>query len=259
MATTRSRQRNRTLHPDHYFVRSQQPLQALFFLLPLIGVYEIGAAMFAHDPVTGERLNIRAWSYLRNFLENFGAVGDYLPGLAVILVLLASHIARKDRWRVAPSLYTAMLAESIALALPLLLFSLMIGRAARSGAFAAGPELSSLPWQTGMVLSIGAGLYEELVFRLAAIAILHMIFVDLIGTANQAGGLLAIVISSILFAVYHFESAGQITAGPFVFFLCGGLYFAVIYVLRGFGIVVATHAIYDIVTVAILKGFWPVR
>jgi hypothetical protein len=32
----------------------------------------------------------------------------------------------------------------------------------------------------------------------------------------------------------------------------GGAYFAIIFVLRGFGIVVASHALYDVIALAIL-------
>ena len=44
-----------------------------------------------------------------------------------------------------------------------------------------------------------------------------------------------------------------------LFFAVAGLYFSIIYVFRGFGIVVATHALYDILVTAIQYESLPVR
>lgn len=244
------------MSPDHYFLRSQEPLQSLIFMAPLIVLYEVGAVLYTTDPHTGHRVSNLARSFMKDFLELFGAVGDYLPGLAVVLVLLAWHVARRDRLRFDPRLYFAMAIESLALAIPLLMFGLLIGPRQAAGYTAAAPDLSTMTWQAGVVFSIGAGVYEELVFRLAAIAILHMVFVDMLAVPEKRGAILAVVCSAILFAAYHFSAGDQFTWPKFVFYFAAGIYFAVLYVMRGFGIVVATHAFYDVLVIAISKGLW---
>ena len=245
------------LSPEHYFLRSQQPLQALIFLLPLIVLYELGALFYA-TPVTGRRLSAR--SYMQDFLELFGAVGDYLPGLAVVVVLLAWHVAQRDRWRFQPWLYPGMLLESAALAVPLLVFGVLTGPQRAAAVLAAPPplagsvDLGSMPWQAALVFSIGAGIYEELVFRLAAIALVHLLLVDVLEIPERRGAVLAVLASALLFAGYHFTEDNPFTWPRFVFYFAAGLYFAVIYVLRGFGIVAAAHAFYDIMIVALAQG-----
>lgn len=228
---------------DHYFVRSRQPLHALMLLLPLMAVYEVGAFLYADQT---SRLVARAW--VQRFLEMFGAAGDYLPGLAVVVVLVAMHFSQRRRWRFQPLLYVAMAFESAALAAPLLLFSRLTGRHA-AVALAAGPNGGG-SWKAEMILSLGAGIYEELVFRLFLIAGIHFLLVDVLRVAGRTGATGAVLISSLLFALVHFHRDNPFTFPAFAFYFIAGFYFALIYLLRGFGIVVATHALYDICAVA---------
>jgi len=269
----------RTMHPDdreHYFDRSQRPLHALVMLLPLLALYEIGVAML-HDGGPGE--HIRARSLLQWFLDQFGPAGEYLPGLTVVVVLLVWHLVGRYPWRFDWRLYLAMTAESVALAIPILMFALMLGRqqggsAEAATATGAAPAMdglrSNLPWllasaQAGsdwwaeMIYSVGAGIYEELVFRLMAIALLHFILVDLIKLDNLTGSVIAIVCAAVLFAAYHFNSVAEVTAVRFLFFTLAGIYLGGIFALRGFGIVVAVHMFYDIFYVLIQYDLIPAR
>lgn len=274
---TRAHQRKRRddRSPRHqvtsYWERTLWPLQSLYFLLPLLIGYEFGAVMFA--PEGGERLpQIYAERMLGRFFEWTGVTGYYLPGIATVVVLLCWHFARRDPWRPEPRLYAAMLVESIVLAAPLFVFSIMITTAPASADMAAGQSASWFPllansssattgldgvasWRQGVVFSVGAGIYEELVFRLIVIAIAHMILSDLLALPKgwAAGG--AIALSAVMFALYHpFQTYlpwGWSSAdwGRFTFYVLAGLYFAAIYVYRGFGIVAATHALYDVMVI----------
>ncbi|MDX1565132.1 MAG: CPBP family intramembrane glutamic endopeptidase, partial [Phycisphaeraceae bacterium] len=99
----------------------------------------------------------------------------------------------------------------------------------------------------------GVGIYEELVFRLLAIAVLHGVLVDLIHMPEKTGAVTAVLVSAVIFALaHHRPSSGSmldfIQSGRFVFCLLAGVYLAAVYLLRGFGIVAATHAFYDVTT-----------
>jgi membrane protease YdiL (CAAX protease family) len=124
-----------------------------------------------------------------------------------------------------------------------------------------GGEAAALPsWQAGVVFSLGAGIYEELLFRLIAIALLHGLLVDVLAMPQQYGAPTVVVLSAIAFALYHFDqfSAMQWTPadwGRFAFYTLAGVYFAAIYMLRGFGIVAGAHAVYDILWVG-LAVYW---
>ncbi len=238
-----------------YWHRSQQPLAALVFLLPLIGLYELGLWLFGTDEVRGISRDIHARSLLFQFFDWFGINGYYLPGLIVITVLLSWHWVRDDPWRVEPGLYGSMWVESLAWAVPLFVFALILFRSPQlSQAVGSlgddGPQqVSHLSLHAQLVFSVGAGIYEELLFRLIGIAVLHLLFVDVLSLKPTAGAVIAIGLSSVAFAVYHFSSHNPFELGKCLFYAAAGVYFAAVYLLRGFGIAVGTHAIYDVMVV----------
>ena len=237
-----------------YWDRTQWPLQALYFLLPLLVVYEAGTLWYQRS---GALIQIKAESLLGHFFRVFGVTSVYLPGLIVIAVLLGWHSVRRDPWRPEGRLYVVMWIEAALYALPLLVFSAVLFRepvvpgmplawlAADTGG------ISGRGWLGDVLLSMGAGIYEELLFRLIGIALLHMIFVDLLALPAPWGAALAVMGSALAFAVYHFPSLGAIRLSLALFYFAAGVYFAVIYVARGFGIVVGTHAIYDVLVVTL--------
>lgn len=244
----------RILPADHYYNQSQTPLQSLLFLAPLLAAYELGVILFPLDASGGSRVTIMAKTYLSRFLAGFGALGDYLPGALVVAVLLAIHLARRDPWRFDPRLYLAMAFESVAWAMPLLIFGIIGVKVMASPA-----SLATLPLSTKLVAALGAGVYEELLFRLVAIAAFHTLLVDLLQFDERTGSLLAVACSAALFARYHFDDSSPILLAPFAFYFLAGCYFGVCYFMRGFGIVVAAHAIYDVVIFSVQDGVIPVR
>jgi len=106
-------------------------------------------------------------------------------------------------------------------------------------------------WSSQLLLSLGAGIYEELVFRLMGIALLSLLLEDLLALPRAWASLIAVTASSLAFAWYHFWGTGvAVRPGLFAFYTLAGVYFAGVYVLRGFGIVVAVHAFYDVLIVS---------
>ena len=111
-----------------------------------------------------------------------------------------------------------MVLESLALTLPLLIFGAAIMTATPVASTAeAGPEAGLAP---RLVLAVGAGLYEELVFRWALIGLIHFVLADLLRVSFQRATWTAVVISSVVFMAAHF------LASPFdlraaIFFLVG--------------------------------------
>ena len=243
-----------------YWNRSQQPLQALFFLLPLIGLYELGLWLYGTDEIRGVSRDIHARSLLFQFFDWFGINGYYLPGLIVVTVLLSWHWVRNDPWRVERRLYGWMWLESLAWAVPLFVFALMMFRAAQPfQALEAVEQVAGdgtgysgeLGWRAQLVFSIGAGIYEELLFRLIGIALVHLVFVDLLSVEPIVGAAVAIALTSLAFAVYHFSKQNPFQVSKCLFYTGAGVYFAGVYLLRGFGIAVGTHAAYDIMVVVL--------
>lgn len=276
-----------------------RPLHVLIFLLPLVVLYEIGSAIYLTNDAAGTRETIKAYRIFGDFFNIFGVAGLFVPGLALVTVLLVWHIISRDKWVIRWNMVAGMAAESVAWTLPLIVLSaatsrvwanstgtgsLGAGGAAASvlglvaggvpggggiggGGGSGGGGLADLTWQAKLSISIGAGLYEEMLFRLVGIAFLHMIFRDILGAKETASRVVAVVGSAVLFALYHDVTSGSgIGAGSgvpgdaggtwnyvaFGFLTLAGCYLGTVYVLRGFGIVVGAHALYDIVVLVLL-------
>jgi membrane protease YdiL (CAAX protease family) len=234
-------------------------LQSLMFLLPMLVLYEAGT--LAYRANVGELPAIKAQAWVTWAFGLFGvdaSVGGVwallLPPVLIVVLLASMHAAERGRARVRPRLWPGMWAESIVLAAPLLVFSAVMFRrpSGEPGVVlqAVGPG-DEQGWLGELLLSLGAGLYEELVFRLIAIASVHALATSVIRMKDPAAAAVAIVVSAVLFALYHFDQGTAFHAGLFVFYFVAGVYLAGVYLLRGFGIAVACHAVYDVAVVTL--------
>lgn len=277
---------------DDYWFLSTRPLHSFAFLLPLVVLYELGSIFYLHDLNAGMRTTVRAENLLRVFFDNLGVFGLLVPGLTVLLVLLVWHVVVKDRWQLKPMVMLGMYLEAALWALPLLVLASILSHAHSSGLSSAPSSsfvaaamqtksgLLEMPWPARATVSLGAGIYEELVFRLAGLAITHAVFSLILTNGlklhdHWAKGL-AIVVTAVAFAFYHdvliVNGRGisittwltMLTSGNFsgfldavlwrqvLFFTLAGAFFAAIYLWRGFGIVVGTHAAYDLAVLVFL-------
>lgn len=240
-----ARGRSRSTHAAGYWERTHWPLQSLYFLLPLLVFYELGTLWYATDRALGVTSFIRARSLLDAFFHLFGVTGYYLPGVVVVVVLVCLHLVKPGPWKPQPRLLGLMWIEAAVLAVPLFVFGLVFTRSPAAAGMPLNPG-----WQAQVIFSIGAGIYEELLFRLIAIALLHLVLVDVLALPARYGAVGAIGLSAVAFALYHFSESNPFQLTKFIFYTIAGVYFAGVYVLRGFGIVAGTHALYDVLVIA---------
>lgn len=244
---------------DDYVWLSTRPLHVLTFLLPILALYELGSGLYL---ATGDAPEtIRAHHLLIRVFDLFGAGGFYLPGALLVVVLLVWQVISRDSWRVRPRVLGGMLIESIAWVVVLLAFTrvltAVLGLGAQAPPAASAPAMDSiaaLPWQARATIAVGAGLYEELLFRLVGITLLHMILADLLGAPRRWAAAAAIVISALTFALYHDHvrtAAGTLDWPLLAYFTAAGIAFGIVYAWRGFGIVVAMHAGFDLVLLGV--------
>ncbi|HYE62713.1 MAG TPA: CPBP family glutamic-type intramembrane protease [Phycisphaerales bacterium] len=226
---------------DTYAHLSTRPLHVLAFLAPLMVLYEVGSILYLSDSNQGVMETIAARRILGGFFELFGQASFHLPPIVLAVVLLVWHYLERDSWRLKPSVLLGMLLESCLWVLPIIVLGYFLG----SRTPAAAAAFSDYTREARITLAIGAGLYEELLFRLILITALHLVLVDLMKLKSGTGFAFAAVASAVAFALYH-DVARRDTMK--LLFLAGaGGFFAVLYILRGFGVVVATHALYDVV------------
>lgn len=243
-----------------YWYLSTRPLHVLVFLTPLIIAYELGSIVYLSDQ--GQSLVISAGRILSGFFDSFGAASLHLPAIAMAAVLFAWHVFNRDRWRVSLPVILCMALEAVAWTMPLLVMQVIVAQwrvAPAAAFFGDGGEtkeiLATLPWQAKLTLSIGAGLYEELLFRLILIAAAHFVLVDLLRMKSSPGHIAAAIISAAAFAAYHeiWTPAG-VQWGLAMSYFLAGLYFAAVFISRGFGLVVAVHALYDVLVLVALPA-----
>ncbi|MEM9083247.1 MAG: CPBP family glutamic-type intramembrane protease [Planctomycetota bacterium] len=249
-----------------YFAVSRRPLHVLVFLLPLIIFYELGSLGLLGSE--NRAVAIRAERMLELLFDTFGLTAVHLPAIAIVVVLTIAHLASKDNWRLRLPVLAGMLFESIIWTLPLLILGQIVMRlfgapsqpllenAAAAGIDGHALASTSLPVMSRLTVSIGAGLYEELLFRMVGIALVHFVLHDLIGMKKTPAAIISIIVSAIAFAFYHDLSApdGSIDMPRAALFVFAGLVFAVLYLVRGFGVAVGTHAAYDIAVLVILPA-----
>ncbi len=98
-----------------------------------------------------------------------------------------------------------------------------------------------------MIGYLGAGVYEETLFRLILVP-LFFATLRLLQMPQVLANALAVTGSALLFALaHHAGSPGEpFTWFAFIFRWMAGVFFAWVFVLRGFGIAVGTHTMYDI-------------
>ncbi len=231
-----------------YWRESRRPLTSLAFILPALAIYEIGVLLLG--PRT---LRNGADLWLRELLELFG-LGQYflLPVLTAAL-LMAWHHTTRESWQVSAGVLAGMLLECVVMGLVLVAIGRLQGSLLQSlsgtGSHPVVSQWSMRHWSAAgrTVGFLGAGIYEELLFRLTLLPIVAGCW-QLAGGSRRLRLMAAIVVTSVIFSgAHYFGLQGErFEAYSFLFrFLAGG-FFGVLFVYRGFGIAAGTHALYDI-------------
>ena len=114
--------------------------------------------------------------------------------------------------------------------------------------FAAGSISGSLIGDLG--LAIGAGLFEELLFRVILTTLLIKVTLKTI-RVKWLAILISILVASFLFSLAHYvgNAADTLEFYSFLFRFLAGIWFTTLYSLRGFSIVCMSHAFYDIMVI----------
>ena len=237
-----------------YWNDARRALSCLLFLIPWIAVYEAGILMLADkDP---ERIRNGADYWMRSLLMHAGLGQILLLPLLVVGVLLSWHVIRKHPWQFRLDTQLGMLAESLLLAIALVLVGqvhhlLFVKLQADGG----DPRLLTLATGnlTRAVSFIGAGVYEEVMFRLCLVPIAFYAF-KLLEFPPKWAAVMAAGSTAFVFALAHHvgPSADAFNLFTFSFRAAAGVFFAAIFFVRGFGITVGCHAAYDLLVGIIL-------
>lgn len=231
---------------EGYIAATHRPIHILLFLLPLIVAYEF-ASLIA-EPGTATTGGIAAERALTRVFEAFGAVGPHTPAIALVVVLVIWQILVGRGWKPKPVVLFGMGFESALASLPLVVVGSLLSPGAVAVLAGAEPANELI---TRLHIAVGAGIYEELLFRLVGIAAAHFLLQDLLRLPQGIATAGAVVLTALAFALYHDPFSREQGGRLFAFYLVAGLYFGTLFVARGFGIVVASHALYDVFALVI--------
>jgi membrane protease YdiL (CAAX protease family) len=254
---TQSGSPNLPLARGGYFHISSRPWHILLFLLPFVAFYELGSTGIIGGGVSE---TLKAQDMLVRFFDLFGVLGLHLPAIALVLTLLIQHLLSKSKWTIHPRVLLAMVAESAFLTGPLVVIAIILSSLAPATMIQqpvpiADPDLTSSTFE-GIYLAFGAGIYEEMLFRLVLITLLHFVVADVLGFKHKTGLIVAVLLSALAFAWHHdaVTSSGAINWRLAVFYTIAGAYFGVLFIARGFGIAVGAHLMYDILVLVVMPG-----
>jgi hypothetical protein len=199
---------------------------SLVLVFPLLLAYEIGV-LFA-GRVSGADVVTRA------LYAAVGSRGAYLLVHAAVALVFLVWIRRAERWG------TLRLETALPVVLEAACYALSLGTAISL----VVDRLLGLGAGSSIVSALGAGVHEELVFRLGLMTALAA---ALRGTRGAVP--LALAISSVVFAAAHHAGAlGEpFTWHAMVFRTLAGAAFGAIYWYRSLAHAVYAHVMYDLV------------
>jgi hypothetical protein len=245
--------------PASYWTATRRPFPSLLLVAPLVFAYEWGVVWLGGT--NGGRLRTGADTWMRNALGSLGLDDRWLLPLLLVVILLGWQVVSYRDWRFSPGILAGMAVESLVWAVMLVGISRLIDAGFSylenrgTGVMALSPIKES-PLVASLIGYVGAGVYEETLFRLILVPVFFGVL-RLLQAPQVLASSLAVTGSALLFALaHHAGMPGEpFTWFAFIFRWMAGVFFAWVFVLRGFGVAVGTHAIYDILVGWIAAGY----
>lgn len=234
-----------------YWYESMRPLVCLVFIAPILLIYEGGVLMLGTH-ATRNGVDV----YLRGLLDWIGFSQYFLLPLLISFILLAWHHILRQPWKVRGSTLIGMFFEALTLGFILLLLARVHGALFPSNVSAIVCATEAENGESlllgKLVGYLGAGIYEELLFRLmllpAAAAIARGC-----GASDKTSVVIAVIATSLIFSGAHYQEftfnsgADKFALDTFFFRATAGVFFSMLFLYRGFGIAVGAHAFYDVI------------
>ncbi|MBS3762662.1 MAG: CPBP family intramembrane metalloprotease [Planctomycetes bacterium] len=217
-------------------------------VLPLLVIYQVGIVR------NGSTTRNVAEVWITNYLADLN-----VPVATIVNILIVAGLAYA-LWELQKNgrlLFSYMIVIIFESCLYALLLMVGVSTAACFIHELAMRYLSQTPIDSqALLLSIGAGVYEELLFRLILIGGGMLLLKKLFMWGPVVSGVLMISISALLFSAAHHLGPGSEPVESYVFIfraVCGAV-LGTIFVTRGLGIAVFTHVIYNVLLLVNFPG-----
>ena len=188
-----------------YWKLSREPRYSVVFAIPLLLLYELLAALLSTPSGGGMRNG--ADVLLRSAIyAGAGRYGPLVFGVALIgtSIWIVGRDLRRSGGPLRPRIFAAMFAESLVLALA---FGVVIGTVTAklltpfATGLAAGSVQSDAGVATRLMLSLGAGLYEELLFRVLLVSGLLLLAQRVLGWSRGIATAFAVGLGALMTCV----------------------------------------------------------
>jgi hypothetical protein len=232
----------------HYHRTSSSLTYSYLISLPLLILYEV--LIVISEPTGSVPVRLGAEIWIKQLMFFF--TGNTLLFTVILVLVLGAFIFYKERKRYIdwqPRYFVFMVGESIVWALVLaLIISNFVGFLFQFQAVGGGVTRLQM-----LALSIGAGLYEELVFRV--ILVYGLIKTgELFFSDRRAVVTVSVLFAAFVFSAVHYTGSmgDSFELASFIFRFLFGLALNLLLVIRGFGIAACTHSLYDVILVLFL-------
>lgn len=230
-----------------YFSTTHSLLYSYLISLPLLLLYEV--LIYISQPDTDQAIRISVDVWIKTLFSYIGR--DIMSITLIVVALIGIVILYRERNRLSTlklKYFFGMIAEATVYAFVLgLLIASAIGALLQ---IVQPATIDQLSVTQQLALSLGAGLYEELFFRVLLVSALLFLFNKLITKKYVAYGS-AMIVAALIFSLVHYigEYGDPFMIGSFLFRFLFGLALNAIYIWRGFGVAAWTHAIYDLIVI----------
>lgn len=234
-----------------YFSDTKNILYSFLFSLPVFLAYEILILISQPDPAHAVRVSVDVW--FKTIFSLFGVNTVSISLLIVVIIgLIILYRERKKLSTLRFKFFPIMAVESLIYAIVVAIVSMALVTLLLN--VSAVQPISQLSGIQKFALSLGAGLYEELFFRVILVSVLIYVFNKVFNNVKWASISAAVVLSALMFSAIHYVGAmGDLfTFSSFLYRFIFGLILNGIYVTRGFGIAAWTHALYDLIVLFVL-------
>lgn len=230
-----------------YWRDTRAPRYTILFAVPLLLLYEFLARMLSGEAGVRNGADV--------LLKSLFIILGGTHGLtAFALVLFGTGLALVVRdWKRSGApragYFGGMLGESV-------LYAALFGgvTSTLTGLLLNGPRVLAIVQGTALsvpseiMVSLGAGIYEELLFRVVIVSALARLASAGFGWRPRSAGSFATVLGAFIFSAFHYLGplGDTLEVGSFVFRMVAGVLLSGLFLIRGFGIAAWTHALYDI-------------
>lgn len=225
----------------NYWNKTRTPIYNLVFIIPVIIIYEIGVIIITKMEISNLRNG--ADVLLRMLIDSFGPSSLYTLGFLLLIGAIISVIIQRRQGgevHIQGQYLVLMLFESVMWAS--IVFWLMNNRLFLSSA-------QSVVVVQQIILSLGAGIYEEFVFRVILISGLAVVFGFIFQWTIIIRSIAGIISAATLFSMFHFIGQfGDVFSWSLFFTrFIAGIMLGALFIFRGYGITAYTHAIYNLI------------